>query len=263
MTWGRIDDHLDDDPRVLAASPAEAGVFFLTLPRALRCNSPVIPAGVVARFSESERVIAIGLWERRDDGSIAVAADLWRLVVCPDDLREKRRQAAHARWSHRQSTSNAHAVQEHSASNAEPVPDMSPNGDSPQTPQGVGGDGTLDAFVATWNDGCVPLPKLRHAPTAAPKQRLIRSAVAYFDGDGKALLAAIRRCAADPHYRENHYTFEQFCRHVERWGEPSGEAPLPENPVDRRIRESTDAFARLMAQRNGNGVVIDMPSVSA
>ena len=36
MTWGRFDDRLDDDERFINASPADVGVFFLTLARALR-----------------------------------------------------------------------------------------------------------------------------------------------------------------------------------------------------------------------------------
>ena len=81
--------------------------------------------------------------------------------------------------------------------------------------------------------------------------------MAYFDNDLVLLEAAIRRASADQHYRDGHYSYETFCRHVERWGEDVPHSQ-PENPIDRRIREASErAWGSHAAPMTGT--VIDMP----
>jgi hypothetical protein len=122
MPWGRFNDHLDDDERFLNASPADVGVFFLTLPRALREDADgVIPPGVLKRYPRSEsRLVKAKLWHRVE-GVVFIAPDLWQSIRMPDEIREKRRMAANVRWD--QFRRNAHASQMQSTSNAEPVPE--------------------------------------------------------------------------------------------------------------------------------------------
>ena len=106
----------------------------------------------------------------------------------------------------------------------------------------------LDGFVATWNEACAPLPRLLKTPSSEPKLRLIRQAVAYFEGDMSSLALAIRRAASDDLYQRNHHGFESFCRHVERWAPMT--ATSPNGNGHRRPSERLDGHGVPLPPRN-------------
>lgn len=49
MSWGKIDDHLDDDGRLLDLDLAAKGLWLACLPRCLRAESPSIPRTLAER----------------------------------------------------------------------------------------------------------------------------------------------------------------------------------------------------------------------
>jgi hypothetical protein len=54
-------------------------------------------------------------------------------------------------------------------------------------------------------------------PTRREPLGLVRGCWEAFGGDGEGLAAAVRRCAADDHYRTGGFGFEAFCRHADRF----------------------------------------------
>lgn len=76
MSWGRIDDRLDDSPKFAGIDPAAAGLWLLCQPQALRRSDGFVPQGVPERFTgrASKRLIAIlvarGLWDETEGGWI-------------------------------------------------------------------------------------------------------------------------------------------------------------------------------------------------
>lgn len=74
MTWGRIDDRLDDSPKFAGIDPCAAGLWLLCQPQALRRGDGFVPQGVPQRFvgRAAARIVKIltsrGLWDEVDGG---------------------------------------------------------------------------------------------------------------------------------------------------------------------------------------------------
>ncbi len=74
MSWGRIDDRLDDSPKFAGIDPAAAGLWLLCQPQALRRGDGFVPQGVPHRFIKrgASRMITSlvgrGLWDEVDGG---------------------------------------------------------------------------------------------------------------------------------------------------------------------------------------------------
>jgi len=249
VTWGRTDDHADQDPRFCTLSLAAEGLYSKLRPVALRRDEDGSVFDAEVRRYAGDDYDALtselrrsGAWERRR-GQWRFTR--WEEIALPASIRQQRKDAAAKRWAKTDEreiplrtndpsdagASSSH-MRSHSVRNAEPVPVkvVAKATPSPPTPQGVRrpNDQQVERFVEVWNANCAPLPTLRKPPEGAEKLRLVGVAVAYFSGHATELAAAIRRCAADEHYRKSGYGFEAFCRHVERWGAPT---PSPETHV--------------------------------
>jgi hypothetical protein len=108
VTWGKIDDHLDDDPRFIGIPLSAAGAYLVTMPRALRADDGgLIPASVVALYPhDAPTLLERGVWVAEADGAARVAPDLWKGIVMPADKRralsavrsQAARRGAAARW---------------------------------------------------------------------------------------------------------------------------------------------------------------------
>ena len=78
MSWGKIDDRLDDSPKFAGIDPAAAGLWLLCQPQALRRGDGFVPEGVPTRFAQGRGshaasvLVAIlverGLWDIVDGG---------------------------------------------------------------------------------------------------------------------------------------------------------------------------------------------------
>jgi hypothetical protein len=142
-----MDDHLDDDPRMVAATNAELGAFHRVLPRCLRSDSPTIPALIADTFAERDRLVVLGLWVLADS-EYAVAPDLWVKIAIPTELREKRRRAALARWAPSKSSANGEHMQSEGYAESVPVTRTpSPVAHTPSARAREDGPAPLDAFV--------------------------------------------------------------------------------------------------------------------
>src|SRR5665213_1947871 len=146
VTWGRIDDHLDDDPRWMLIPMASAGLYWCALPYCLRLDVNFIPAALPRRITypmqddpKIQPLLDVGLWVEAD-GGYTYDPDDWTAIRMPEEKRqemaEKRsvagKRGAAARW---QTDGKAMAMPKQSygknAPEPEPVPVVkSPNGDS-------------------------------------------------------------------------------------------------------------------------------------
>jgi hypothetical protein len=78
VSWGRIDDTLDDSPKFAGIDPAAAGLWLLCQPQALRRGDGFVPEGVPTRFAQGRGshaasvligvLVARGLWDEVPGG---------------------------------------------------------------------------------------------------------------------------------------------------------------------------------------------------
>jgi hypothetical protein len=74
MSWGRLDDTIDDSPKFAGIDLAAAGLWLMCQPQALRRGDGFVPQGVPQRFTKraAPRLIALlvarGLWDVADGG---------------------------------------------------------------------------------------------------------------------------------------------------------------------------------------------------
>jgi len=129
VTWGKVGDDLDDDPRFLGLDPHAAGVFFLCLPYCLRHGDPHIPRTLmIARGGTDDDATALcgrAIWVE-DGESIAIAAPLWADIECPPERRSSGQHAAAGRASAEARRIRYGTAQPRTAFEA--VPRTSPNG---------------------------------------------------------------------------------------------------------------------------------------
>ena len=201
------------------------------------------------------RLVARGLWEPIDGGWLI---HNHRNRQADEASRREQNRIRQQRWRERKAvtvtpvTRDAALVTDRVEKNEnEKRVDISPYGESSSRV-------ATDAFTSAWNGACLPLPKLRKAPAGVNAERLIHRAMEFFDNDLVLLEAAIRRAAADQHYRDGHYGYETFCRHVERWSEDVPRVAT-ENAIDRRIREADERDRGWRPK----ATVIDMPKAVA
>jgi hypothetical protein len=70
MSWGKIEDHLDDDPRWVGLDIAARGLWIACLPYALRADAPLVHRAIAHREAGDDTGRLTGL---------LVAAELWRV----------------------------------------------------------------------------------------------------------------------------------------------------------------------------------------
>ncbi len=96
MSWGRIDDYVDDDPRWWGVGLATRGLWVSCLPWCLRANSPVVTEALVAREAGAEgpglaqELVAAGLWVEAPGGAWEYARGGllgWDGIAVPAELR--------------------------------------------------------------------------------------------------------------------------------------------------------------------------------
>ena len=257
-SWGRLDDTFDDNPKFVGIDLAAAGLWLMCQPQALRRGDGFVPEGVPLRFAQGRgshapsRLIAVlvqrGLWDVVEGGW------LYHDFGSYSKLREKRSDAgskgATARWQR-----DGKPMANDASRDGSPVPEPVPvpkvaNATSPVAPKGAV---MAQTFMDVWNRSCAPLPRLRKPPSGVVGQRLIAHVFDVFDDDPMLLVFAIQRAARDPHYREQHYGYETFCRHVERWVE---DVVVPMGGGS----GSADQWLRDRMARTGNqSTVIDIP----
>ena len=103
--WVRIDDHLDDDPRIATVGPAGAGLLVLLLVYSNKTLADGFVSDAIVRqkalgLSDADAVIAelarVGLLHSAERGGIAgyqIAADLVAFQPTSESVRERRAQA--------------------------------------------------------------------------------------------------------------------------------------------------------------------------
>jgi hypothetical protein len=246
MSWGRIDDRLDDSPKFAGISLEAAGLWLLCQPQALRRGDGLIPLGVPERFAGADAERLIGVLVKRCLLDPVEAGWLYHDFEAYQKLSVIRSQAGSNGAANRWQVDGKPMAKDASRAGArrEPVPEPvtrtrvnSPNGESSSRKRESDMTVSLTEFTEAWNGACDPLPRLRKPPAGSVKLGLVRQALTYFDGDLTLLAAAVGRAAADAHYRESGYGFEAFCRHVERWGN----APVASNASSRRDDKYADA----------------------
>jgi hypothetical protein len=274
LTWARLDDQAWNNERLLSLTPEARLLWFVGLsfvasewPKG-RGNIGAARAVALARMHGIDECFVkqlreAGRWEPLTGGGFHVhhvehymrmdAAEAGRLGGLAS-AESRLKQTGSAKPASR---SASRSEERSSGVSRIPEPGKSPNGDSPQTPKGVHlAPAEVENFTASWNANCGGLPNMRKAPTTATKQRLVVSAVDYFDSDYSLLEAAIRRYAANDFIRAGSYGYETFCRHPERW---SKDTPPRENRIDRDIREFAERSRRGRGDAANGGTVIDMP----
>lgn len=267
MTWAKIDDAILDNSKIARVGPIGFALHVAAITYCARnLTDGFVPFGHAHRIlatqwtvEEDEKdplvwTLAMISGMRGDDGAhviehvieLLLSANLWSVVPHGYQIHDyleynpsraqvlADREATRNRVQrHRNGVSNAVTTP---AETPTPVPVTrtrypvkSPNGESSSRRKRESDETiTLEMFVDAWNRRCDPLPRLRKVPAGEPKLRLIRQAIAYFDGDLDLLMAAMDRASCDKHYQESGYGFEAFCRHVERWGEAPITPPQPE-----------------------------------
>jgi hypothetical protein len=123
MSWGRLDDRLDDNPKFAGIDPAAAGLWLLCQPQALRRGDGFVPEGVPQRFIKrnATRIVAVlvvrGLWDEVDGGW--VYHDFETYSKLRDTRSEAGSKGAKARWQNDGKPMANHASRDGSP---EPVP---------------------------------------------------------------------------------------------------------------------------------------------
>jgi hypothetical protein len=235
MTWGKIDDHFDDDPRFMVASTTALGIFFRTLPRCLRKDDNLIPWAIANGYPEAHDVFMAGLWET-DTLGYRVFPDLWEAIRMPEEKRqeisEKRAEAgkrgAAARWNGKgmAKPKQSHGI---NAPVPVPVPLKSPKGDS-----------ISRRVFEAWQEATGH----RQAKLTEPRFRLIAQRIREGFDEGE-LMDAARGVGIDPWpERVRFNSFEQTFRdaaRVERFrdfvrvGVPETAPALRLNRIDAEI----------------------------
>lgn len=260
--WVRLYTSAWSSPKFLGLSLAAHGLWAVGLAYSGGSESEgFIPKALAERVTRygcdgdvdlPAELVKAGLWEPTDDGWLMHNYDERQPNVTASREANRVRQQ---RFRESQRTRNASVTRDPNADvTQEKRREEESREDSPQTPQGVDPFRAEAWFTEAWNESCAPLPSLRKPPHGVTAERLIRRAIEYFDRDRALLVAGIRRAAEDQHYRDGHYGYEAFCRHVERWGEdvPRSE---PENAIDRRIREASERGRHTQV----TGTVVEMP----
>ncbi|HVB53472.1 MAG TPA: hypothetical protein VNF24_04690 [Candidatus Acidoferrales bacterium] len=170
MTWGRYDDHFDDDERFMGLCLAARGLFVSCLPHCLRANSPRIVRALAEREAREETdqlaqaLVDSGLWAQSEEGWVHANGGYagWDHIVMPEakraEIEEKRRLAGKASAAARLKKHGTNipsrarnspqggqtrplvrphevgSMTEHSPSTTEPVPDPGPE----TVPEGKG-----------------------------------------------------------------------------------------------------------------------------
>ncbi len=142
MTWGKLDDHLDDDPRWMNQSLDVFGLYFRALPYCLRRDANLVPRELLLLLTRdpeehlAKRLKLAGLWYEVDEG-FCYADDDWSEMQIPEEKRryisEVRSRAgklgADRRW-HSNGTAMANGSQPHGSDAPGPGPGPGP-GESP------------------------------------------------------------------------------------------------------------------------------------
>lgn len=90
MTWGKVGDHDDDDPRKLAVSNGALGLYWRVMPYLLRRNEALVPLGLAAgRGTPDERsaLVDVGLWIPAGTEGYRLPAADWLEISCPEERR--------------------------------------------------------------------------------------------------------------------------------------------------------------------------------
>lgn len=239
MSWGRIDDRLDDHPKFAGITLPAAGLWLLCQPQALRRGDGLVPDGIPQRFAgvmasdAIAELVTRGLWETVDLG--------WRYHDFHDysSLREKRaeagRQGAAARWQ-----THGKPIANDASRGGTPVPEPEPVLTPLANARGALAEFEGD-FVGFYVDAC------RDAGAAAvsdrDKGRVGKAAktLKAAGHDDEAIAAGIRELARR---NESPAILDRIVGDVERVraGTPIGRVRPPavvvpaENPHDARIR---------------------------
>jgi hypothetical protein len=136
MSWGAIDDHLDDDPRWMGLPLAAAGLYLCVMPYCLRARRNFIPSQLIGRVGsiagerpESDALIEAGLWLRVDGGCAYIETDWDRITMY-----EQRQQASEAGKRSAESRLSKYGTAQPSRTATEPTP-SGPSNDSRTTPE--------------------------------------------------------------------------------------------------------------------------------
>ena len=73
---------------------------------------------------------------------------------------------------------------------------------------------------------------MRKVPQHGEPARLLRQVQEWFGEDREALIRSVQRVAQDEHYQQGHYGFENWARHLSRFGDPGGVEPLLDEPAE-------------------------------
>lgn len=248
MSWGRVDDGLDDNPKFAGIPLAAAGLWLMCLPQALRRSDGFVPSGMPQRFAGADaaslasELVDRNLWELADRGG-------WRYHDFQEysSLREKRSEAgakgAAARWQN-----NGKTMATDASRGGTPVPVPVPEELTPlANARGARRSPSVEianqnaGFVGAYVDAC------RDAGAAAvsdrDKGRVGKAAKALKEAghDDEAIVAGIRELARR---NESPAILDRIVGDVERIraGTPIGRIRPPavvvptENPHDARAR---------------------------
>ena len=247
MSWARLDDQAWNNERLLSLTPEARLLWFVGLSfvasewpagggdiGASRAVALARMHGVDECFVKQLR--EAGRWEALAEGGFHVHHVEFYMQLAPA---EAGRLGGLASAQSRLKTRGTAKPLREAASEAFPKQGLtripiplpvtrvkSPNGESSSRKRESDMTVSLVEFTEAWNASCDPLPRLKKPPVGVAKERAVRQALTYFDGDLELLGAAIKRAAADEFYVSQHYSFETFCRHPERWGNES----IPSNP---------------------------------
>jgi hypothetical protein len=211
---------------------AAAGVWL----RGLLLAKAVGTSGIVPRrllhvddVGTIDELVEAGLWEPDDAG--------WRIhdwgghQTDPDYAAMGRRSVQVRR--ERFGTAQPNAPEPRSEPFAEPRSPERPEGDRDRDRDSISSPGiTPDEITALWNGHRGSLPELRKVPQHGEPARLLRQVQEWFGEDREALIRSVQRVAQDEHYQQGHYGFENWARHLSRFGDPGGVEPLLDEPAE-------------------------------
>jgi hypothetical protein len=243
MSWGKIDDGLDDSPKFAGIDPAAAGLWLLCQPQALRRGDGFVPQGVPQRFTHraASRLIAIlvarGLWDIVDGGW--AFHDFGEYSKLHDKRSEAGGKGAKARWQTDGKSMAKDASRdgkEYPVPVPEPVPRVANATHTPKPPSG--------AVVLVW-EGWLASTGRSGCKLDEKRKRLITARLADYPTDD--VFDAVRGWERDPWPgRKQQNGIEILLRdgaHLEKfrdlWRQPYA-AQVSDNPIDRRIREATE-----------------------
>lgn len=244
MTWGRIDDQLDDDERFWLCPMASIGLYWSALPRCLRRDENFIPDAQLRQMCYRnqedpviEPLVRCGLWVKCD-GGYTFNEDDWQQMRIPEEKRQRISQTrsevgkagAAARWKNGEQMPKVKQTDGKPMANDAPVPGPVPGIEvtnvtshpvstgsvGKNSPAKAQEEAVVSGFFETWNSRCSPLPRMRKLPVGKARSLVIR-ACKYADDDIGLIGEAIAIVAKNDGYREKGYGFVSFCRNVETW----------------------------------------------